>query len=171
MHQASAIFRLGMRSLGVLAMSAGLVFAAGPAIGQATGAESCQGWPSWVWGLALFAYFAIFLWRTFGSLAYQAVKREVRWKWEAVLVIAALFFWYYFDYCREYVWFIVSAIIGGPIIYLYYLNLLHEKMHNGHHEGDQGEGEEHYLEQHERGEREEKKEDEEKVWEDSGNGD
>lgn len=98
--------------------------------GQVEGASvaSCVSWPKWIWILAILAYFAAFLWRTFENLEGQAKKREIRWKWQFVLAVAAFLFWYFFDFCRVYLWFVVAAIVGGAIIYLYYLNLMREKI-------------------------------------------
>lgn len=82
---------------------------------------TCEGWPLWVWVLALVAYFTAFLWRSFEKFREQIEKREIRWKWQAVLAIAAFLFWYFFDFCREYWWFVIIALVGGAAVYLAYL--------------------------------------------------
>ncbi|MFH0929638.1 MAG: hypothetical protein V1814_00090 [Candidatus Moraniibacteriota bacterium] len=114
-----------------------------PKEGEVEGAEIslCQGWPKWVWVLMLIAYFAAFLWRTFEKIKEQIEKREIRWKWQAALAAAAFLIWYFFDFCREYLWFVVIAIIGGAIIYLYYLYLFRKNIREEHAEIKSGSGE------------------------------
>ena len=94
--------------------------------GEVAGEEIslCRDWPLWVWILALIIYFALFLWRTFSKFEEQKKKGEIRWGWQAVLAIAAFLFWYFFDFCREYLWFVILAMIGGAVIYFAYLYLL-----------------------------------------------
>ncbi|KKP80353.1 MAG: hypothetical protein A2271_04730 [Candidatus Moranbacteria bacterium RIFOXYA12_FULL_35_19] len=82
--------------------------------------EKCQSWPKWVWILAL----AIFA----GIFGYDARKNYVReeygWKIALLWTALAVGFWYYFDKCREFQWFLYGAIIiaiAGHFLYLYLL--------------------------------------------------
>jgi len=83
----------------------------------------CQSWPLWIWILALLAYFAAFSWRTFDKFREQVEKREIRWGWQAIFAAVAFLFWYFFDFCREYWWFVIIALVGGAGVYLAYLYL------------------------------------------------
>ncbi|MDI6778293.1 MAG: hypothetical protein QMD77_03815 [Patescibacteria group bacterium] len=95
----------------------------GPEEGKIMGEEVslCQGWPKWVWVLMLISYFAAFLWRTFDKIKEQIEKREIRWRWQAVLALAAFLVWYFFDKCREFQWFVILALVGGAAVYICYL--------------------------------------------------
>lgn len=108
--------------------------------GQVEGAETsvCQGWPKWVWVLMLLAYFAAFLWRTFENIKTQIEKRDIRWKWQAALAVAAFLFWQIFDFCREFRWFVILAIIGGAMAYLAYLYLFKKNIQRKNEEIDDG---------------------------------
>lgn len=101
-----------------------------PAGGEVEGAEVslCAGWPKWVWILMLVGYFAAFVWHTFENIKQQIEKREIRWRWQAVLAAAAFLIWYFFDKCREFQWFVILAILGGVLIYLLYLYLLRKSI-------------------------------------------
>jgi len=83
----------------------------------------CESWPLWIWILALLIYFAAFSWRTFDKFKEQVEKREIRWGWQAIFAAAAFLFWYFFDFCREYWWFVIIALVGGAAVYLAYLYL------------------------------------------------
>jgi hypothetical protein len=81
---------------------------------------TCKSWPLWVWILAI-VIFALNFWRN----ARKNYKNE-KYKWIHPLVwtIIAVIFWYYFDKCREYRWFLYDSIIiaiASHFIYLYYL--------------------------------------------------
>ena len=109
-----------------------------PGIVEGDQISTCQSWPKWVWVLMLIAYFSAFLWRTFENIKTQIDKRDIRWKWQAVLAAAAFLIWYFFDKCREFWWFVILAMIGGAIIYLLYLYLFrkniqkkNEEIHSG----------------------------------------
>jgi hypothetical protein len=98
--------------------------------GQVEGAEvsACKSWPKWVWILALIIYSAAFLWRTFSNFSEQIEKRDIRWGWQAALAAAAFLFWYFFDFCREYLWFAIISLVGGAAVYLFYLYLFKRKL-------------------------------------------
>lgn len=102
----------------------------GPEEGEVMGEEVslCQSWPMWIWILALLIYFAAFSWRTFDKFKEQVEKREIRWKWQAALAVAAFLIWYFFDFCREYLWFVILVIIGGAAVYLVYLYLFRREI-------------------------------------------
>lgn len=111
--------------------------------GQVEGAEisTCQSWPKWVWIFMLIIYFSLFVWRTFSKLEEQINKKELRWKWQAGFVAAAFLIWQIFDKCREYRWFIILAVIGGAVIYLYYLFLFRKRLKGSHEVIESGSGE------------------------------
>ena len=90
----------------------------------------------------LIVYFAAFLWRTFDKIKEQIEKRDIRWKWQAALAIAAFLIWYFFDKCREFWWFVIIAIVGGAVIYLLYLYLFRKNIREEHAKVESGSGEE-----------------------------
>lgn len=106
--------------------------------GEVQGAEACHGWPKWIWVLMLVVYFAAFLWRTFDKFKEQVEKREIRWKWQAALAVAAFLVWYFFDKCREYWWFVIIALVGGAVVYLAYLYLFRERIKESREEIESG---------------------------------
>ncbi|MFA5871314.1 MAG: hypothetical protein WC858_01200 [Parcubacteria group bacterium] len=99
----------------------------------------CQSWPKWIWILMIIIYFGLFAWRTFEKLDKQIKKKKLRWTWQAGFFIAAFLIWYFFDKCREYNWFVILAVIGGAIIYLYYLYLFREGIKKNYKTIDSGE--------------------------------
>ncbi|MDP1845805.1 MAG: hypothetical protein Q8L09_03580 [Candidatus Moranbacteria bacterium] len=104
--------------------------------------SSCQSWPKWIWVLMLIAYFAAFLWRTFSNLSGQIEKREMRWGWQAILAGVAFLVWYFFDKCREFQWFVIIALVGGAVVYLFYLYLFRNNIREEHADIESGSGQE-----------------------------
>jgi hypothetical protein len=89
--------------------------------------NQCQGWPLWIWVAVITAYAVLFLGSLFNNFKYHVKERKIRWAWPLILIIGAFLFWYNFDKCQEYEWFIISIAIGSVVFYLYYLSLLKRK--------------------------------------------
>ena len=87
---------------------------------------ACHGWPKWVWILAL-VIFTLNFWRNIRK-NYKAGK--VKWIFPLVWTIVAVVFWYFFDKCREYQWFLYGSIIIAIISYFIYLWRLKKKIRN-----------------------------------------
>ncbi|MDA3815101.1 MAG: Ig-like domain repeat protein, partial [Patescibacteria group bacterium] len=86
------------------------------------GAESkCQGWPLWVWILALIGFAVLFISSLFSKFKEQLEDQYPRRFIPTILVVAVVAFWYFFDKCDEYRWFAIIAIIGSIVVYLIYL--------------------------------------------------
>jgi hypothetical protein len=92
------------------------------------GAEStCQSWPKWVWILSLLAFVAV-LWK---YLRKNYKIEKMAWKFCLVWTAAAIVFWYFFDKCREFQWFLYGAIIIVIVSYFFYLWKLKKKVKGG----------------------------------------
>lgn len=96
--------------------------------GEISGEENaqCRYWPLWVWILSI-VVFALNFWRN----ARKNYKEE-KYKWIFPLIwsIAAVLFWYYFDKCREYRWFLYGSIIIAIASHFIYLWVLKKKIKN-----------------------------------------
>jgi len=44
-------------------------------------------------------------------------KQKTPWKWQVAMTVLMIIFWWYFDNCREYLWFLIIALIGSGLIY------------------------------------------------------
>lgn len=102
----------------------------GPEIpGTVYGEETeCHGWPLWAWVVALVVYTIIFFNALFNNFKDQIKERNIHCGWPLIFVIAAFLFWYNFDKCQQYKWFIVSVLIGSAVVYLYYLKLYKKRL-------------------------------------------
>ncbi len=91
--------------------------------GETKGAEVefCQGWPFWVWLLSLIIFLILFVTSLFSRMKQDIKKGKLRWICPLVLAIVAFIFWYFFDTCREYIWFLIISLAGGALIYFVYL--------------------------------------------------
>ncbi|MDQ1284297.1 MAG: hypothetical protein QG620_645 [Patescibacteria group bacterium] len=94
--------------------------------GETSGAEDavCQGWPKWVWILAL----VVFVLGLFLEARRNYLKIQFGWKTALAWTGAAAAFWYFFDKCREYQWFLYGAIILAIVSHLVYLWMLKKKI-------------------------------------------
>lgn len=81
----------------------------------------CQWWPLWVWILALIVFVIVFLFSLFYKFKEQKEGQYPRRFSPAILVVAGLAFWYFFDKCDERRWFAITLAIGALVIYLIYL--------------------------------------------------
>lgn len=78
----------------------------------------CASFPQSLWVMLLAAYVFLLIF----NLTYEFGKNEkLRWFWEALYTILALFAWFKFDECRQFSWFAQSVILEGIIIYAFYL--------------------------------------------------
>jgi len=95
-----------------------------PGITEGASTTACQGWPKWIWIVVLLAYAAILL-RYLGK-NYKAEK--LAWKFALVWTLAAVAFWYFFDHCREYQWFLYGIVIIVIASYFIYLRQMKKKI-------------------------------------------
>lgn len=88
---------------------------------------TCRYWPVWVWILSI-VVFALNFWRN----ARKNYKQEkYRWIFPLTWTIAAAAFWYFFDKCREYYWFLYGSIIIAILSHFIYLYYLRKKVKKG----------------------------------------
>lgn len=90
--------------------------------------NECHSWPLWAWILSAIIYAIVFLWSIFSGLEKQRKERNVRRVWPTILVIGAFLFWYNFDKCERFQWFIIFAAIFSVLSYLYYLKIFKKKV-------------------------------------------
>ncbi|HRY82782.1 MAG TPA: hypothetical protein P5232_03740 [Candidatus Moranbacteria bacterium] len=84
----------------------------------------CQSWPKWVWILVLVIFAIIFV-----LDARKNYKREeYGWKIALLWTILAVAFWYYFDKCREFEWFLYGSIIIAIVLHFAFLYFLRKKI-------------------------------------------
>jgi hypothetical protein len=95
-----------------------------PGITEGASTAACQGWPKWIWIVALLAYAAVLL--KYLSKNYKAGK--LAWKFALVWTLAAVAFWYFFDHCRGYQWFLYGTVIVVIASYFIYLWRLKKKI-------------------------------------------
>lgn len=95
----------------------------------------CQIWPpKWVWVVALIIIIGCLLFNDYNN--YK--KREYGWKFDLAAVIIAVLFWYFFDKCRVFWWFLYGSIIAGILVHFIYIALLRKATKDEN--GDQGGG-------------------------------
>ncbi len=93
--------------------------------GLVSGAEKkCQNWPQWVWVLALVIFVLGLVW----DARRNYKKEKYAWKLAVVWMVVALIFWYFFDFCHQYRWFLSDVIITTIIIHFIYLASLKKKV-------------------------------------------
>ena len=86
------------------------------------GAEAeCQGWPLWVWVVALIVFAVLFIFSLFYKFKDQKEGQYPRRFAPASLAILVILFWYFFDKCHERRWFAIVSVIGALVVYLIYL--------------------------------------------------
>ena len=97
----------------------------GTGTGEIAGEKNkCQSWPKWIWILALVIFAGIF-----GADARKNyVREEYGWKVALLWTVLAVGFWYYFDKCREFQWFLYSSIILAIVSHFSYLYFLRRKI-------------------------------------------
>lgn len=94
---------------------------------EVAGETECIPVPWYYFAIALAVYALIMLYNLF----YKFKEREdIRWFWEALYTILGLAIWYFFDRCRTNTWDVYGTIIGGFVIYLFYLYLFKKKVSN-----------------------------------------
>ena len=95
--------------------------------GSVSGAEKqCQGWPQWIWILALIIFALGLVWDARNN--YK--KEKYGWKVAIVWTIIALGFWYLADFCHQYRWFLYVVIIMAIGIHFIYLDKLKKNIKN-----------------------------------------
>lgn len=84
----------------------------------------CQTLPGELWILLLAAY----LFLLFFNLFYDFENAwKIRWFWEGLYTLLALFGWYAWDSCHINIWFPLYVIKLGVIVYLVYLYLFYKQ--------------------------------------------
>ena len=77
--------------------------------------KQCQNWPKWGWVLALIVFAVIFL----KDAGNNYKDSKYGWKFALIWTIFTIIFWYLFDTCHEFKWFlyglIIIAIVGHTI--------------------------------------------------------
>lgn len=84
----------------------------------------CESWPLWVWILALII-FTLNFWR---NARKNYTQEKYRWIFPLVWTILAVAFWYFFDKCRIYQWFLYFSIIIAIVSHFVYLYFLRRKI-------------------------------------------
>ena len=73
--------------------------------------------------LALIIFAAVFL----NDTKKNYKDNKYGWKFALGWTILAVAFWYFFDVCREFKWFLYGSIIIAIVSHLIFLNLLKKK--------------------------------------------
>ena len=95
-----------------------------PGVTEGVATTACKYWPFWVWILAL-VIFTLNFWRN-ARKNYKAEK--YKWIFPLIWTIIAVAFWYFFDKCREYRWFLYGSIIIAIASHFIYLGMLKRKV-------------------------------------------
>ena len=90
--------------------------------------DECHSWPLWAWILSAIIYAIVFLWSVFSGLEKQRKEREIRRGWPLIFIIGAFLFWYNFDKCERFQWFVIFTTIFSALSYLYYLKIFKKKV-------------------------------------------
>ncbi|MCK5081118.1 MAG: hypothetical protein KAQ63_03060 [Candidatus Moranbacteria bacterium] len=77
--------------------------------------DQCSSWPWWVWALILAGYLAVFYKLTFTKENKES--EDIPWRWQVAMMVAMVIFWWYFDSCREYLWFLLGGVGGSGVEY------------------------------------------------------
>jgi len=85
--------------------------------------NNCQSWPKWVWILALIIFVVIFL----NDAKKKYKENKYGWKFAFGWTILAVLFWYFFDVCREFKWFLYGSVIIAIIGHLIFIQALKKK--------------------------------------------
>ena len=88
---------------------------------------TCKGWPLWVWILSIII-FALNFWRN-ARKNYKAEK--YKWIHPLIWTILAVLFWYFFDKCREYIWFWKGSVGIAIVSHFIYIWFLKQKVKKG----------------------------------------
>lgn len=86
--------------------------------------QKCQSWPEWIWVLVLAIFMVVFAW----DARRNYKKEKYNWKLVAVWTMLALIFWYFFDFCRQYYWFVSDIILAALIMHFIYVDALKRKI-------------------------------------------
>lgn len=87
-------------------------------------AKVCFSLPIEIWVFLLIAFVALLVF----NLTYDFERAtKIQWGWELALVLLALVTWFIWDECRTSVWFPLSIIKTGVIIYALYLYFFERK--------------------------------------------
>ena len=85
----------------------------------------CASLPAEVWIFILAAYLFLLVF----NLSYDFGKaKKIRWFWEGLFTLLAIYAWYAYDGCRTFIWFPLYVMKLGIIIYLFYIYLTVEKL-------------------------------------------
>jgi len=85
----------------------------------------CASLPAEVWIFLLAAYLFLLIF----NLSYDFGKaKKIRWFWEGLFTLLALYAWYVYDGCRTFIWFPLYVMKLGIIIYLFYIYLMADKL-------------------------------------------
>lgn len=92
--------------------------------GVAGAEDTCQSWPWWVWAISLAVFGGFFSYNDLGN--YN--KAKYGWKIGLGIALSAILFWWYFDKCREYQWFLYGSNIGAIGIHSIFIYFLRKKL-------------------------------------------
>lgn len=85
----------------------------------------CAALPAEIWIFLLAAYLFLLIF----NLSYDFGKlKKIRWFWEGLFTLLAIYAWYAYDGCRTFIWFPLYVMKLGIIIYLFYIYLMAEKL-------------------------------------------
>ncbi len=91
-------------------------------------AKACFSLPAEIWVFLLIAFVALLIF----NLTYDFGRAtKIQWGWELGLVLLTLLAWFIWDECRTSVWFPLSIIKMGVIIYALYLYFFERKFPKG----------------------------------------
>jgi len=72
-------------------------------------ARACSSWPWWVWLIILAVYLDVFYKITFNEKTRS--QKKMPWKAQILALVVVLVFWWYFDACKNYLWFICLSVV------------------------------------------------------------
>ena len=85
----------------------------------------CATFPAEIWIFLLAAYLFLLV---FNLSCGFGKSKKIRWFWEGLFTLLALYAWYNYDGCRTFIWFPLYVMKFGIIIYLFYIYLMAEKL-------------------------------------------
>ena len=88
--------------------------------GVAGAKTQCLNLPFWIWVIQLLIVISFLLINDYVNFS----KKIYRWKFDLVIVLAAIGFWYFFDNCRQFEWFFNLTISSSLFIHFIYISHL-----------------------------------------------